>query len=290
MANQGRDRSRDRSRPCSRSCCREQRLRLHGLGITSARFTRAGSSKSCRSRSCRFDGNRRTFSFRSLQSLPSLRTFRYSPNCRPCPAPSLPILANGTKRTNAIAARGICTGLGSRAMPRKSSADNEIEVPTEQCPRSYHVPAQVPVVMSPRRRHHLSSHTILAVIFVAGFCVSAVVSASERGVPAPLPARAAGHSPFAVGGTARKALPPLDCLQCPGPAPLAPCAPHHPGFLFYGTYPWDDDCMNGFRHCPHGDCGHAAATLSRAWMHLHEKGRRTFHRAHANGRLPWVPR
>jgi len=42
-------------------------------------------------------------------------------------------------------------------------------------------------------------------------------------------------SAFAVGGSARKELPPLDPLYCLGPAVCAPCASHHSGFLYYGT-------------------------------------------------------
>lgn len=82
------------------------------------------------------------------------------------------------------------------------------------------------------------------------------------------------ESPFAVGGADRKALPPVDCLGCPGPVPCVPCDGHRPGFLYYGTCAADDDCMNDFYDCPGGDCGHCAVGLSKAWIHLHQHCRR----------------
>jgi hypothetical protein len=89
-------------------------------------------------------------------------------------------------------------------------------------------------------------------------------------------------SAFAVGGSARKELPPLDPLYCPGPAACAPCDSHHSGFLYYGTCP-DDGCANRFYKCPAGDCGHFAIGLSRAWIHLHSSCRRAFRWSHPTG-------
>jgi hypothetical protein len=83
------------------------------------------------------------------------------------------------------------------------------------------------------------------------------------------PAAVVAGYPFAVGGSARKALPQLDCLGCTGPAPGVPCDGHRRGFLYYGTCAAHDDCTNGFCDCPHGDCGQCAVGLSKAWIHLH---------------------
>jgi len=71
---------------------------------------------------------------------------------------------------------------------------------------------------------------------------------------------------FAVGGPARKALPPLDCLRCWGPAACPPCEGHRPGFLYFGTCAAHDDPLNGFCDCSQSHCGHFAAGLSTAWI------------------------
>lgn len=67
----------------------------------------------------------------------------------------------------------------------------------------------------------------------------------------------------------RKALPPRDCWTCLGPPAPQPCLHTHSGYLYYGTYPWDDDPVNGFDDCPNGDCGYCGAGLTFAWIWLH---------------------
>ncbi|WP_164103566.1 hypothetical protein [Candidatus Laterigemmans baculatus] len=67
----------------------------------------------------------------------------------------------------------------------------------------------------------------------------------------------------------QKMLPPRDCLLCPGPAPAAPCFATHRGFLYYGSYPWDDDPANGFDDCPGGRCGRPGAAVSLWWIGIH---------------------
>ena len=58
-----------------------------------------------------------------------------------------------------------------------------------------------------------------------------------------------------------KALPALECRSCCGPSPAGYCLPGfgERGFLYYGTSPYGDDPFNGFRDCPNGSCGDAAA-------------------------------
>ena len=67
-----------------------------------------------------------------------------------------------------------------------------------------------------------------------------------------------------------KPLPPLDCWRCGGPGVCPPCNGKHAEFLYYGTYPWDDDPVNGFNDCPGGRCGYVGAALSRAWIRWRE--------------------
>lgn len=76
----------------------------------------------------------------------------------------------------------------------------------------------------------------------------------------------------------RMALPERDCMTCPGPPASEPCFHTHRGFLYYGTYPWDDDPVNGFDDCPRGQCGYPGAALSLGWIRMHEaKGRNARH-------------
>ena len=79
------------------------------------------------------------------------------------------------------------------------------------------------------------------------------------------------NSPFAVGGTARKALPPMDCLRCCGPRPCPPGCGKTRGFLYYGTDPCHDDCFNSMDDCPHGCCGEHACRWSLAWIRWHKR-------------------
>jgi hypothetical protein len=123
---------------------------------------------------------------------------------------------------------------------------------------------------------------IFALIVVITMSAPTIGRSQEFASPEPIAAPAASYSPFAVSGTARKALPPLDCLRCVGPAPCVSCGAHHHGFLFYGTNPWDDDCAGGFDDCVHGDCGHVAAGISRAWIRLHKHRSLPFRRSHGD--------
>ena len=70
---------------------------------------------------------------------------------------------------------------------------------------------------------------------------------------------------------ARQALPPRDCLRCGGPFAAAPCFDTHRGYLYYGTYPWDDDPANRFNDCPGGQCGYPGAMLSLRWIRAHQQ-------------------
>ena len=103
----------------------------------------------------------------------------------------------------------------------------------------------------------------LAICYVL-LLVCSPAMAAEPVAPAPLP------------GT--KPLPPVDCWRCPGPAVCPPCNGHHAEFLYYGTYPWDDDPVNGFNDCPGGRCGFVGAAISRAWIRIHDCGAGWFQR------------
>ncbi|MHB8900789.1 MAG: hypothetical protein ACYC6Y_18720 [Thermoguttaceae bacterium] len=117
---------------------------------------------------------------------------------------------------------------------------------------------------------------LLAAMVVAGSAASSL--SQELAAPELSIASRGSGSPFAVAGSARKALPPLDCLGCEGPAPWAPCIGHHRGFLYYGTCHHDDDCVNGFDDCPGGNCGSIAVSLSRGWIELCNRTSRSFAR------------
>jgi len=85
----------------------------------------------------------------------------------------------------------------------------------------------------------------------------------------------ASSSPFGVGGSARKALPPIDCLKC---NTLPACPPRNccsSGFLYYGTLAWDDDRKNGFCGCPNVECGCRAVQWSLRWI-IRQQCRRPF--------------
>ena len=69
----------------------------------------------------------------------------------------------------------------------------------------------------------------------------------------------------------RLALPPRQCLDCPGPCAPAPCFDTHRGYLYYGTHPWDDDPVNAFNDCPGGRCGYPGALLSLHWIRAHSQ-------------------
>ena len=90
--------------------------------------------------------------------------------------------------------------------------------------------------------------------------------------PADLPQRSLPLPPA-------KAMPPRQCLPCGGPAAAAPCFDTHRGFLYYGTYPWDDDPYNEFDDCPGGRCGYPGAMLSLWWIKKHQTTRHHRHRA-----------
>lgn len=123
----------------------------------------------------------------------------------------------------------------------------------------------------------------LAAIVMATMSTPTVGSSQEFTLPESAAAPAANYAVFGIDGSARKDLPPLDCLNCIGPAPCAPCDSCHHGFLFYGSNPFGDDCVNGFNDCLHGNCGHVAAGLSRAWIRLYERCWWPFRRPHGCG-------
>lgn len=102
------------------------------------------------------------------------------------------------------------------------------------------------------------------------FCYPATVNA-HASEPESIPSGAIEHYPFATGSAVRKNLPSADCTYCPGPSPCVPCNAIGGGFLYYRTYPWDDDCLTGFDDCPHGECGQLAVSMSRAWIEHHKK-------------------
>ena len=83
----------------------------------------------------------------------------------------------------------------------------------------------------------------------------------------------------------RQALPPLACLNCRGPAAIAPCLNTHRGFLYYGSYALDDDPFNKYGDCPSGQCGYPGAALSLWWIgHRQSAGGLRHHPAgHAGG-------
>lgn len=68
-------------------------------------------------------------------------------------------------------------------------------------------------------------------------------------------------------------LPPLNCWGCKGPPPMNYCLPGcgRRGFLYYGTYPYDDDWFNGFDDCPYGSCGNPGAAIGLGWIQLHNR-------------------
>lgn len=75
----------------------------------------------------------------------------------------------------------------------------------------------------------------------------------------------------------RQILPPLECLHCYGPPPAKYCLPGNGprGYLYYGSYPYDDDWFNRFDDCPGGNCGHVGTALGLGWIQLHNA-----HRSH----------
>ncbi|WP_164104492.1 hypothetical protein [Candidatus Laterigemmans baculatus] len=116
----------------------------------------------------------------------------------------------------------------------------------------------------------------LALVAAALGGLPAVASADETDPVAALPAEYLPPPP-------QKMLPPRDCLQCPGPAPGAPCFDTHRGFLYYGSYPWDDDPANGFDDCPGGRCGRPGAALSLWWIGIHNAKAGARHHASHRG-------
>lgn len=121
-----------------------------------------------------------------------------------------------------------------------------------------------------------------AVIVLATLHTPTIGVSQDLASPEPVAVPPVNYSPFAVGGSVRKALPPLDCLRCLGPAPYAPCDSNHHRFLFYGTCASDDDCMNAMHDCIDGECGHVAARLSRAWHRLHKVCKWPVHHSHGD--------
>lgn len=104
----------------------------------------------------------------------------------------------------------------------------------------------------------------LQILAMAGCVLTpAVLVAQERPEQVDLPQTKLPLPPH-------QALPSRDCWTCGGPAPPRPCLQTHRGFLYFGTYPWDDDPCNGFCDCPGGDCGECSARLSLGWIRHRE--------------------
>ena len=99
----------------------------------------------------------------------------------------------------------------------------------------------------------------------------------------------AGSDAAILARPPQAALPPLNCWRCFGPPPSNYCLPGFGarGYLYYGTYPYDDDWFNGFDDCPGGACGNAGAALGLGWIQLHNAVSgprlRLEHRTHRHG-------
>ncbi|QDU44507.1 hypothetical protein Mal52_29900 [Symmachiella dynata] len=111
----------------------------------------------------------------------------------------------------------------------------------------------------------ISKNTALLSITLC-LCAPGLCQAAEMYSSGPYTHSMAVNSPFAIGGTTRKALPPLDCLRCSGPRPCPPHCCHGGGFLYYGTDAHSDNCFNKMNDCPNGCCGDHAIRFSRTWI------------------------
>lgn len=111
------------------------------------------------------------------------------------------------------------------------------------------------------RKDGLQVKLICLMVASLVFAGPRIASAQHPAEYVPVP-----NAPFAVGTLDRKPLPPQSCTYCTGPRPCVPCDAPGGVFLYYGTYPWDDDCHNGFDDCPHGNCGYLAVRISHAWI------------------------
>jgi len=115
---------------------------------------------------------------------------------------------------------------------------------------------------------HVQYHLTICSALVA---VMLVVSPRMTGGVEPIPAEqitSPKHSfaPFAVAGSSRKPLPPLECALCPGPAPCLPCDAHVRGYLYYGAVPLAEDCANRLDSCSSLKSGQIAVGFSLAWI------------------------
>lgn len=133
-----------------------------------------------------------------------------------------------------------------------------------------------------------------AAIFFFGMNGGSVGLTQESADPEVVARPVGPGSIFNVGGTARKALPPPDCLRCVGPVPCAPCGMPAGDFRYFGSFPGDDDCFNRFNTCLQGDCAHFATRLTLGWIRLHENclcpcRQPQIQRVHANSRLNDIP-
>lgn len=115
------------------------------------------------------------------------------------------------------------------------------------------------------QKHWTCRGLIYAAICAATLVGSVALDRAEAADPVDaLPERFLSSPP-------RQALPPRDCLRCDGPCAPSPCLDTHRGYLYYGTFPWDDDPVNEFNDCPGGRCGYPGAMLSLYWIRAHQR-------------------
>lgn len=115
----------------------------------------------------------------------------------------------------------------------------------------------------------MRGRTHFIALLVAAIAVTGLASVAAAQDDAPEVLRAPSSKALHLPPT--KPLPPRDCWHCPGPASCPPCATKRPSFLYYGTYPWDDDPVNGFNDCPRGDCGHVGVHRALNWIRFQDQ-------------------
>ena len=85
----------------------------------------------------------------------------------------------------------------------------------------------------------------------------------------------AGAGPFALPSPDAALKPPLEAACCTGPTPCVPqylYGKHYSGgFLYYETFPYDDDWFNNFSGCcrDYPNCAQTSTTLGRWWVNFH---------------------
>ena len=79
------------------------------------------------------------------------------------------------------------------------------------------------------------------------------------------------NQPFGFRGPTTKPFPPLDCLQCYGPTPYAPCHGCVREFKYYGTCIGRHGSRHNLNHCSDGECGCFSEAIAHMWIQLHKK-------------------